>query len=158
MADKDIRQRIRRVVDLGKQIYIFTTVDEENRPRSRYMGTLDITDDYAVFYLATQQSSRKVKQIGANPNAQLLFVTPDYLETVTISGKAHLESLEDMKHDMWAKNPMLAGYFSSVEDPEYALIRFESEFAEYINLNETRGVADIVPWLSQPVEQKTEKG
>jgi len=158
MSDAELSQRIRKVIDLGKQIFVFSTVDEENRPHSRYMGTFHSTDNYSTIFMASQTSSRKVKQLQANPHAQVLFVTPDFLETVSIAGKAYLETSNELKLEMWSKNPALASYFESAEDPEYALIRFEADVAEFMNLSETRGVAQTIPWRSRQPAGQTQKG
>jgi len=131
MENEDLRDNIIRVIDSGKQIYILSTVDDENRPHSRYMGTINVADDYSVIYMACKASSRKVAQIKSNPNAQLLFITPDYMEVVSLSGKASLEISDEIKQETWEKNPPMAGYFNTLQDPELAIIRFDPEFAEY---------------------------
>jgi len=150
MENEELRDKIIRVIDSGKQIYILSTVDEENRPHSRYMGTIDIADDYSVVYLACKSFSNKVRQIKANPNAQLLFVTPDYMEVASLSGKASFETSEEIKQETWEKNPPMAGYFNTLQDPELTIIRFDPEFAEYCShANNYQPIR--ISWQAEPV-------
>ena len=145
MDNAEIREQVLHVIDLGKQIYIFSTVDAENRPRSRYMGLIDIEDDYSAFYMGCKANSNKVKEIKANPNAQLLFTTPDFLEIAAISGKASIEDSPHEKRQFWQKNPALAGYFKTMDDPEFAVIRVIPEFAEYYNVGNNFERC-FIPW------------
>ena len=151
----ELREHIIDVIEAGKQIFIFSTVDQEGRPHSRYMGTLNIHDDYSIFYLACKVSSNKLQQIKGNPNAQMLFITPDYMEVVTLSGKAYPEDSEEIKKETWEKNPAMAGYFTTAEDPEYAVIRFEAELAEYYSSSKNYQ-AEAIPW-GAAVEAKGRK-
>ena len=145
MDTAEIREHVINVIEAGKQIFIFSTVDQEGRPHSRYMGTLNIHDDYSTFYMACKASSSKLQQIRGNPNVQVLFVTPDYMEVATLSGKAYPEDSDEIKKETWEKNPAMAGYFASAEAPDYAIIRFEPELAEYY-CSSKNYEAETIPW------------
>ena len=145
MDNAEAREHIISVIESGKQIFIFSTVDQEGRPHSRYMGTLNIHDDYSIFYMACKASANKLQQIKANPNAQMLFITPDYMEVVTLSGKACQEDSEEIKKETWEKNPAMAGYFTAADDPEYTIIRFEPELAEYYSSGKNYEAVSV-PW------------
>ena len=49
---------------------------------------------------------------------------------------------------MWDEYPVVAGYFKSFDDPDFGLIRFEPEFADFLDFNE-RLEAITVPWQQE---------
>ena len=147
---RELEERVIRVVEQGKQIFTFSTVDEQNRPRTRYMGVLDISEDYSSFLMATHASSAKMRHLRHNPNALLMFNTPDFLEIATLSGQARREESEEVRRRFWDKNPVLAAYFSGYDDPEFDAILFVAETAEYLNVN-TSSQAVAMPWSKREV-------
>jgi len=135
MTENELREKVRKVIELGKQIFVFATVDDEGRPHSRYMGVLDIAPDYSAFFLACETDSEKVHDVVQNPHSQLLFATPDFLQVATVSGRAEMVESAERKREFWEANPVLAGYFASPDDAKFGMIRFVPEYAEYLDLN-----------------------
>jgi len=135
MVEDDVMDCVRKVIDVGKQIFVLATVDEEGRPHCRYMGVLSIEPDYSTFFLACRTDSNKARQIRHTGFAQLLFASPDFLQVATVSGRAEMVESTERKREFWDNNPVLAGYFSSPEDPAFGMIRFVPEFADYLDLN-----------------------
>jgi len=153
MDNDDLNERVRRVIELGRQIFIFSTVDEEGRPHSRYMATLDNEEDYSVFFMGCKAMSNKVRHIAHNPNTQLLFAAPDFLQVASVSGKASVENSIEKKRELWEKFPVMAGYFSGPDDPDFVMIRFVPEYADYLNFN-TDFDAQRVEWGEPIATQK----
>ena len=135
MDNEDLRDKVLNVMELGREIFVFSTVDDEGRPHARYMATLDYEDDYSAFFLGCKASSSKVQHIRRNASAQLLFAAPDFLQVVTISGQASAIDSMEKKREFWEKYPVLAGYFKAVDDPDFGMLRFEPEYAELLDFN-----------------------
>ena len=145
MDNEDLRDKVLNVMELGREIFVFSTVDDEGRPHMRYMATLDYEDDYSAFFLGCTMSSNKVRHIRHNPNVQLLFAAPDYLHVVTITGQASILDSIDKKRELWEKYPVLAGYLKAPDDPDFGIIRLEPEYADLLDFN--NGFYAIrVPW------------
>lgn len=135
MDNADLRDKVLNVMELGREIFVFSTVDDEGRPHARYMATLDYEDDYSAFFLGCTMSSNKVRHIRHNANAQLLFAAPDYLQVAMISGQASILDSMEKKREFWEKYPVLAGYLKAPDDPDFGMIRFEPEYADLLDFN-----------------------
>ena len=132
MTDEEIKKAICQVVEQGKKTFIYTTVDAQGSPHSRYMGGLWIKA--GVLYMATASDARKMQQIKSNPRSELLFAAEGYKEVATISGESVVEESLEQKKAFWQANPVCKDYFSSYEAPEFGLIAFRPSSAEYLNL------------------------
>lgn len=131
MTNDEIKKVVWKTVQESK-IFVYTTVDKQNCPHSRYMGASMIKDD--VIYMATASNARKVQQIKANPLSQLLFGADEYKQVVTIAGESAVEESLELKKAFWQANPVCKDYFSSPDAPEFGLIAFRATSAEYLNL------------------------
>ena len=109
----------------SSQTFIMATVDADNKPQIRWMGALapDPADE-KVRYLVCGTQSRKMEQIAANPATQLMFSSSDYSCIVTLSGSCEPVQDAQTKQAVWEAVPGLTQYFQSVDDPNYAVLRF----------------------------------
>lgn len=130
MNKREARKRAREIID-SCSVFVLSTVDARNRPRSRFMGA-KLIQPGMVIYMETFADSRKVKQIQKNPRTQLLFATDDYSEVVALEGKASMDRSIEVRKRIWKKNPASADYFTGYDDPALGLIKFKPEKLEYI--------------------------
>ena len=131
MTDDEIKKTIWQIVADAK-VFIYTTVDAQGNPHSRYMGGLFVKD--GVIYMATASDARKVQQIKSNPGSELLLAKEGYKEVATIRGESAVEESLEQKKSFWQANPVCKDYFSGYEAPEFGLIAFRPSSAEYLNL------------------------
>ncbi|GAB4344246.1 MAG: hypothetical protein Kow0099_23490 [Candidatus Abyssubacteria bacterium] len=129
MNQREMKKRAREIIEAA-DAFVLSTVSGK-RPQSRVMGT-KLVDKGLTIYMETYADSRKVKHLKKNSSAQLLFMSKDKSEVVTLSGKATLDDSVSLKKRIWAKNPASAKYFSGYEDPRLAIIRFTPETLEYV--------------------------
>jgi general stress protein 26 len=88
MDQKEAQKRSREIID-SAEAFVLSTVNG-NSPQSRVMGPKLIEEGMTI-YMETYNDSRKVTQLKKNPRAQLLFISEDKSEVVTLSGKAAIE-------------------------------------------------------------------
>ena len=131
MTNDEIKKAIWKIVGDTK-VFIYTTVDAQGNPHSRYMGALMIKN--SVIHMATASNARKVQQIKANPRSELVFGANEYKEVATLSGESEVAESLDLKKEFWQANPACKDYFSGYDAPEFGLIAFQPTAAEYLNL------------------------
>ncbi len=129
MDQKEAQKRSREIID-SAEAFVLSTVNG-NSPQSRVMGPKLIEEGMTI-YMETYNDSRKVTQIKRNPRAQLLFMSEDKSEVVTLSGKATMDDSMSLKKRIWQEHPSSADYFTGCDDPRLGLIRFEPDKLEYI--------------------------
>ena len=132
MEKEGLKKRVLDVIKSGKNAFIFSTVDENNCPQSRFMGAFMLEREFTI-YLETSSSSRKMKQIKNNSGAQLVFFRPDYSEVAIVSGRAAIEESLEKKKEIWAHVPSCKDYYPAYDAPEFGVIRFETKKIEYLN-------------------------
>ena len=132
MTSDEIKSAIWQTVEKGSKVFVYSTVDAQNRPRARYMGAVMIKD--GVIYMATASNARKMQQIKANPHSEVVFAEAEYKAVATIGGESRIEESLELKRGFWQANPNCKDYFSGYDAPEFGLIAFEPCCAEYLNL------------------------
>jgi general stress protein 26 len=132
-----IKDRVQALLGEGNAQFIMATVDADGKPCMRWMGAFarDPGDPW-VLYAASFSGARKMKQIAANPNMQLLFAKPDLSEVVTLIGTAEVEGSPEIKQLLWDAIPMLGQYFTSVEGEDFGIIRFTTKCMELLAMQE----------------------
>ncbi|MCX7598757.1 MAG: pyridoxamine 5'-phosphate oxidase family protein [Armatimonadetes bacterium] len=128
MIREEIIAMARRVVSEGKP-FVLATVDADGGPRMRWMGGL-VLEDPLTIYMACGASSRKMDQIRGNPRGQLMFQTEGFREVVTLYGTCHIVDDAKVKEKLWAEMPVLENYFAGADDPNFGVIRFETQRVE----------------------------
>jgi len=131
MTNEEIKKAIWQIVENAK-VFIYTTVDTQGNPHSRYMGGLMTKN--GVIYMATASNARKVQQIKSNPRSELLFTADEYKEVATFTGESAVEESLELKKAFWQAIPICKDYFSGYDAPEFGLIAFRPASAEYLNL------------------------
>jgi len=115
--------------------FVLSTVDGEGRPQSRWMGGLVLEEPFTI-WMAAGAGSRKMDQVSAHPQAQLLFQTPDFSRVITVSGHCEILDSAAVKQQLWAQMPALARYFSGPEDPHLGVLRFEAKRVELLMIQD----------------------
>lgn len=103
------------------------TIDTKGRTRSRILHPIW---EGPVGWIATGRDSLKAKHIEANPHISLTYWDPGH-EQVIVDCKAHWEDSQDEKVRLWdlfksTPEPLgydLAGFFQSVDNPGYGLMK-----------------------------------
>ena len=135
----DIKSRVKALLGDGAAQYVMATVDAEGQPCMRWMGAFARDpENQWVLYAASFSGARKMQQIAANPNMQLLFVKPDFSEVATLIGAAEIETSPEIKQLVWNSIPMLSQYFTSVEGEDFGLIKFTTKRLELLAMQEQR--------------------
>jgi general stress protein 26 len=129
----DLKQKI---LDKMKDptLAAFATVTEDNRPWVRYVVAW--ADDQLSIWFATFKTSRKVKQIQANPHVHLALGVTDLAMAaswIQVQGQADILEDADTKKRIWYD--MLEAIFNGPEDPNYVVCRIKPYRIEYYTMN-----------------------
>jgi len=129
----DIPDRVRQAMDAVHNLHVLATVDADGQPHMRWMGAVvEDADQPWTFYLACSKDSRKMAQLAANPNAQLLFTKQDTWEVATLSGTAEEADCPERRKLIWDAIPQLSNYYSGPDDPNMTLIKFKTRCLELL--------------------------
>jgi general stress protein 26 len=135
MDTEEIKAKVLELFSQPHLVVVFSTVDEADRPQTRLMGAVvPVKDAEFAWHFETKRESRKVSQLAKRPQAQLLAYRPDYSEVATLTGRARLVDDPEVKRAVWDAVPVSGEYFSSWDAPEFAVLRFDAEEVEYLNL------------------------
>jgi general stress protein 26 len=122
MNKDEIVERARSVIADEQKAFIMATVSADGEPHVRWMGAAVATEPMTL-HLLSGRESRKVEDIAANPNVELLFSRGDFSEVVAVSGPAELADDDKTKEMVFDAVPVAGDYFSGPEDPNLAVIR-----------------------------------
>jgi len=136
MKPAEAKRRLLKVLGSDGFVCVLSTVDAEGRPQSRYMGALTI-EKGKIVYMSTYREARKVGQIRANPNVQILGSTEHFAEIVGVSGQAAIEESLAKKKAFWKAHPICATYFPGPDAPEFTLIKIALQSGEYTKTEES---------------------
>jgi len=142
MDDAEVKTRSKAVLEQNG-VVMLSTVDADGRPRSRPMGALvAVEGESFAFHIMTGAQSRKVNELAANPQAQIVAWRPDWSETVFLSGTAALVDDDAVKDAVWEAVPGAHRYFGGRDDPNFAVLVFRTALLEYLDMQE-----DMVPFV-----------
>jgi general stress protein 26 len=124
--------------------FIFATVDGGGFPQVRWMGGGYLEEPLTV-YMACAADSRKMGQIAAHPEAQLMLQNEDFSRVATLTGTAKAVTESSVKRRVFAGIPGSAQYFSGPDDPGFGVVKFVCSRIEMLGLAEgmTPTAADI---------------
>lgn len=95
----DLTGVLRRLID-GRHPGLFTTVDEQNRPHTRWMATMAF-EDFPFIHTLTAPGSRKLAQIEKNPHVTWVFSNHDLTLVLTLSGVARVLTDASERRRIW---------------------------------------------------------
>ncbi len=113
--------------------FMLGTVDQQGGPQMRWMGGL-VLEEPLVVWMACGAQSRKVAQLAANPQAQLVFTSPDYMTVATLSGTCEIRADAESRQKVWDGIPALARYSSGPQDPAMVAMRFVTQRVELLGM------------------------
>ena len=104
------------------------TVDR-GKPRVRPVSPVR-TEGFTV-YVANLRSYGKTAEIAANPAVELCYLSGEH-DQVRIAGRAEVVADRALLESIWAENPLLRHYLSSVDDPELLVYRIVPERVRFM--------------------------
>ncbi len=117
---------------ISKQKTAFiASVDEQGRPVIRAVSAPRIIDGNEI-YFSTNTSSKKVKQYSANSKACVYFYKRGKIkyQGVSIAGEMQVCTDQATKDKVWRFGDGIF-YKQGVTDPDYCVLKFVGETAEY---------------------------
>lgn len=131
----DLPDQVRAVMQAVHNLHVLATVDAEGKPHLRWMGALVEDPEHPwTFYLACGKNSRKMAQLAANANAQLLFTNQDTWEVATLSGIAEAVDSRQTRQMLLEAVPQIRRYYSSADDPAMGVIKFTTRCLEMLSI------------------------
>ena len=112
----------------------FATLTEDAKPWTRYV--VINADDQMNIWFATFKGSRKVRQIGDNPEVHLTLGVGDMTHAVSwlqIQGRAEIFDDAETKKTVWYD--MLEPIFTGPDDPNYVVCKVAPYRIEYYAMN-----------------------
>ncbi len=115
--------------------FVFATVDSSGFPQLRWMGGGYLEEPLTV-YMAAASDSRKMQQIKAHPESQLLFQSEDLSRIAALTGTSRIVTEPSVRKRVFAALPGTGDYFSGPDDPRFGVIKFVCSKVEMIGLSE----------------------
>jgi len=113
--------------------FVFATVDAEGFPQVRWMGGAHLEEPLTV-YMAAGTDSRKMVQMAAHRQAQLMFQSEDFSRVATLTGTASAVTDPSVKRRVFAGIPGAANYFAGPDDPKFGVVEFACSRIEMLGL------------------------
>jgi general stress protein 26 len=110
------------------KVALLGTVGKDGFPEIRAMLKSG-NDDLKTILFTTNTSSRKVRQIRADPRACVYFTDNARFKGLRLIGNAEILLDPASKRELWL--PWFEQYYKGPEDPDYALVRFTAESGYY---------------------------
>ena len=129
MTNDEIIAKAKALVTTLKQPYLMATASPDGRPHIRWMGAFLFNEPFTI-YLETFLNSRKVEDIRANPNVELLLSTPDFSQQVALLGTAVIDDNNEIRKEVYQAITASDKYFSGSDDPDLGVIRLEVKQVE----------------------------
>lgn len=125
-----------KILDKMRELTLasFGTVTEEGKPWVRYVAIK--SDEDMNLWFATFKTSRKVRQVAANPDVHLLLGVndlPTAASWLQIQGRAEVLQDAETKDAVWYS--MLEPMFSGPDDPNYVVCKIVPYRIEYYTMN-----------------------
>jgi general stress protein 26 len=128
LENKDAIKKIKHIAE-GAGVCMFETFQPEPPLSVRPMSAVAI-DDEAVFWFFSSRSSKKNKEIAADPHVQLLFSNQKDNEFLSVYGTAEIITDKFTMVKMWS--PLVKAWFpEGINDPDLSLIKVTPESSYY---------------------------
>ncbi len=132
-VDRQTALAAAREVMAAAGICTLITLDASGHPQARVMDPFPPDDDFTV-WMGTNRSTRKVKQIEADPRVTLSCFDPDGIGYVTLLGRAELvDSPEERARHF--KPTWTDFYQDEHRGDDFVLIRLVPERLEMISIS-----------------------
>jgi general stress protein 26 len=128
--DKDAVKKAAAELMKGCQACVLVTVGPEGEPRVRPMAMLP-TEGPDVWF-ATSKSSRKMKDVAANPKVAVYFERKDDYSNVVVTGRAEEVTDEETKRKLW-KDDWKTYWPDGPGSPDYALLKVTAQRIHYMD-------------------------
>ena len=115
--------------------FVLATVGEDDGPRMRWMGGLYL-EEPLIIYMAGGARARKMAQIHRDPLGQLMFQAPDFSKVITLYGNCQVLDDSAVRQKLWEAIPQLSKHMSGPDDPEFGVVRFDTQKIEILALQE----------------------
>ena len=115
-------------------VWSLATVAEDGRPWVRYITPMAVDDDF-VIWGNTFAGSRKVAQIGANPQVHLTVGVKDFASAadyLQVSGTAEVLTDRAIRAAKWVDH--LSAVYAGPDDPNFAVLKITPYRIEYQTL------------------------
>jgi len=110
------------------KVAMLGTVAKDGFPEIRAMLKSG-NDVLKTIWFTTNTSSRKVRQIQDDPRACIYFADKAHFKGLRLIGNAEILLDPASKRQQW--QPWFEQYYKGPEDPDYALVRFTTEYGFY---------------------------
>ncbi len=122
----EAEEKLWEIVEESEIVLFITQAD--GYPRVRPMTLLAYEDEGGVWF-ATSKSSRKVEEVGKNPQVTVYFLDLEGGAYAQLFGTASIVEDQGMKKEFWSEE--WREYWESPEDQDYVLLHVEVHKAEY---------------------------
>jgi len=108
---------------------LLVTIGRDGYPESRPMSLVD--REGSSLWFATSRASRKVAQIGANPQVTVLFVDSERFNYASLHGRARLIVDAQREASLW-RDEWRDDWPEGPSDPDYVLLRVDVMRGHYL--------------------------
>lgn len=122
----EAEEKLWEIVEESEIALLITLAD--GYPRVRPMTLVAYEEEGGVWF-ATSKASRKVEEIGKNPNVTVCFLNLEGSAYAQLFGKAEVIEDRAVKEEFWDED--WEEYWEGPEDPDYVLIHVQVSKAEY---------------------------
>lgn len=111
------------------EVVVFINIDESGVPIAKAMYPA-YKNGISNIWFNTDATSMRFKQIMNNPIVTVYCYDNDKTEGIMLVGKAYVEKEHIWRERLWKKE-FEEGYLGGLDDPDYQIIRFDTEWCNY---------------------------
>ncbi len=140
LSDQEVAARAGRLI---REVFfgVFTTVDADGRPHSRYMGAAPMADGLSKLYTFSCRDSMKLLHLQENPHVSWSFADDRYDEAVSLTGRAAIDGSPIITQCVWDRLADCARQYcmralGCRHDAEFVVIETQIESVAYLATGE----------------------
>ena len=122
-------QTIGNLID-KQGVALISSVDGEGFPNTKAMLPPRKRENIKIFWFTTNNSSIRVAQYRANPNACIYFFDKRFFRGVMLKGTMEVLTDKGSKELIWQEGDTMY-YAKGVADPDYCVLRFTAQTGRY---------------------------
>lgn len=128
-SDAEAREKVWDMIrDVG--VAMMVTGDSSGRLRARPMHAARLEEFDGTLWFFTRAPTPKTEELRDDDRVLLAYADPSHQNYVSVFGRATVVRDAGRQRELWSE-PMRTWFPKGAEDPELALIRVETEGAEY---------------------------